>query len=199
MAANRLTAKYLFINGIIVLSLFSCASKNSNENGVLTPVTSNIFTTKDSTVANNSEGFLYTGDSVEIPAFEIEIILSKKADQKLKAGKETIIVKAFFSGIPKDTTLKEYKEDGEIGIVFPEIELSNTRIAKFQGIRFSRKIYDALADKDISLLINVYSGRRSTSDNLLNCDILSEKISKVKGKRFTLHGKLIYGDDQVQE
>jgi hypothetical protein len=195
MAANRQTEKYLSITGIIVLTLFSCASKKNNQNGGLTPVTSNSSTRKDSADADNSEGFRYTGDSIEIPAFEIEINLSNKADQKLKAGKETIIVKAFFSGIPKDTTLKEYKDDGEIGIVFPEIELSNTRIAKFQGIKFSRKTYDALADKDITLLINVYSGRKSTSDNLLNCDILSEKISKVKGKRLTLHGKLIYGDD----
>jgi hypothetical protein len=37
----------------------------------------------------------------------------------------------------------------------------------------------------------VYSGRKSTNVNLLDCDILQDFVSVVKGKRFLIKGKLI--------
>jgi hypothetical protein len=126
-----------------------------------------------------------------LPTFEIDLQLSAKAEQKLKTDKETIIVKAYFSGVPKDTTLKEYKKWGEIGMMDPEIELSDSRAAKFENIKFSKKLYDSIADKNIRLLINIYSGRRSSKDNILDCDLLEDSLSNIKDKKFTLKCKLI--------
>lgn len=135
--------------------------------------------------------FTFINDSVVLPTFEIDLQLSDKAEQKLKATKETVIVKAYFSGVPKDTTSKAYKEWGEIGLMSPEIELTSSRTAKFDGIKFSKKLYDSLADKNLRLLINIYSGRRSSKDNILNCDILEDSLSNIKDKKFILKGKLI--------
>jgi hypothetical protein len=135
------------------------------------------------------------GDSLIIPAFEIEVNLSQKAKAKLSKDKETIIVSASFMGIPKDTTSEEFLQSGEMGIAGKDIELRNNNVAKFENIKFSKSLYDSLSDKDIQLLINVFSGRRSSTNNLLSCGIVQEKMSKIKGKKFAINCKLIYGED----
>ena len=169
---------------IPLVFLLSCSShKDDKKNDV--PVKN------DSVTLNSNDYLLLTGDSVEVPAFEIEVSLSPKAEEKLKAIRETIIVAAYFSGIPKDTTLKDYLKYGELAINSNERELSDNRVAKFEGIKFSRTLLDTIPAKNMNLLINVYSGRRSAKDNLLDCDILNKPISEIKGKKFVLKGKLI--------
>lgn len=181
---------------LITVSLFSCASKNTEKKDLSSGKNSaDTASQKNKPAASNDTGYLvFRGDSVEIPSFEIEVTLSAKAAQKLTHDKETIIVRADFSGMPKDTTLQEYKESGQMSLASSERELITNHIAIFGGIKFPKSLYDSLADKNINLLINVVSGRRSSKDNLLNCDILEDKMSNVKGRRFTLKGKLIYGE-----
>lgn len=166
---------------VFLLSCASAEEENKNE-----PKAKN-----DSLPVNTNGEVQFTGDSVEIPSFEIELSLSDKAEEKLKAGKETVIVAAYFSGIPKDTTLKEYVKTGEFAIGSHEKELRSERVAKFEGVRFSRSLYDSLSPQSMVVLINVYSGRRSTSVNLLDCGILQDPVSLVKGKRSLIKGKLI--------
>ncbi|HEY2720198.1 MAG TPA: hypothetical protein VGI82_00650 [Chitinophagaceae bacterium] len=173
------------------LFLFSCTSRETGKNK-----TSSADSTKnvavDSTGVNSTSYYKVEGDSLVIPPFDIAIDLSPKASEKLKKIHETIIVAAYFSGIPKDTTTKEYLKSGGLGITTVQKELSgNDRTTKIEGGKFPKSLYDSLSDKDIQVLINVYSGRRSNPNNLLDCDILEEKMSAVKGKTFTLKGKLI--------
>jgi len=130
------------------------------------------------------------GDEFVIPTFEIEVSNSPKAGQTLADQKETIIVSAFFNGDPVNE--KDLDDDGQMFITKKEIELTgDNRIAKFEGIKFSKAMYDKLADKDITLLINVYSGRKSSDDNLLDCGIVEAKASEFINKRFSLGCKLI--------
>ena len=183
---------------LILFFLFSCTSqesKKNNNNPGKDTLNKNSFVKADTTSINNTAYYKFDGDSVIIPSFEIEVSLSTKAKQKLKKDKETIIVIAYFSGQPKDTTSEEYLNSGEMSLTSAQREIKDSAIAKFEGVKFSKALYDSLADKDIQLLINVYSGRKSTNVNLLNCDILQDKMSHIKGKRFTIKGKLIYGDD----
>ena len=74
------------------------------------------------------------------------------------------------------------------------VELLDRRVAGFTNVRIAKEKYEQLVDKDFQVLINVFTGRRSFTGNLLNCDILKEGIESVKGKRHILKGKLIYGD-----
>lgn len=137
------------------------------------------------------------GDSVEIPSFEIELKLSEKAEEKLKNDNETVIVMAFFTGEPIENIPDKYKdkvEMDELWLFSYSVELTDKRIAKFENLKFHKDLYDLLKDKDIRLLINVFSGRKSTDVNLLDCGILQDNISNIKGKRFTINGKLIYND-----
>lgn len=182
----------------VVILLFLGACTNNNKNHHPNEITTNEKPGSSELKKSAATEFGYfkpDGDSLIIPTFEIEVSLSQKAKAKLSKNNETIIVSASFSGMPKDTTSKDFQNSGEIGISGKDIEIRNDSIAKFENIRFSKSLYDSLSDKDIQLLINVFSGRHSSPDNLLDCGIIQEKMSKVKGKIFTIDCKLIYGED----
>jgi len=132
---------------------------------------------------------------IVLPTFEIEVANSPKAGQTLTKQQESIIVSAFFSGAPLDE--KDGDEIGEMLVAKQKIELTGAeRIARFEGLKFPKRLYDKLADKDVRLLINVYSGRRSSQDNLLNCGILEAPASRIVNKRFVLGCSLIAENTQ---
>lgn len=137
------------------------------------------------------DSFTFSKDSVVLPGFEIKVQLSKRAEDTLKALHELVIVKAYFAGVPKDTTSEEYMEMGQLGIGDHEIELKEDRLAKFTHITLSRKDIESLRDRNFEVLINVFSGRRASEVNLLNVDIVQLGIDSMAGKRFILNGKLI--------
>lgn len=169
--------------------LFISCSSPAKEKDAIKNDTIPVVKTADKKPAAVSDYFKVVGDSAAIPSFEIQVELSEKAEKKLKEKKESIIVAAYFSGIPKDTT--KYMEDGEYAVGTHTMELTDSRTAKFEKIKISKQVYETLADKDIQVLINIYSGRRSSKMNLLNCDILQKPISQVKDQKFVLKGKLI--------
>lgn len=147
-------------------------------------------------VIQNDLGYLQMdGDSVLIPDFEIEVSLTPNAEKKLKDENETVIVSAMFSGIPKDIAAEEYSDMGEISVKNCKIELTSQRIARFEKLKFHSSILNKLSDLDIFLLINVFSGRRSSEDNILDVEFLQDKMSVIKSKKYILKGKLIEEDD----
>ena len=183
---------------LVFILLFLGACTNSNNNNHPNEITTDEKPGNNDLKRSAVTEFGYfkpDGDSLIIPTFEIEVNLSPKAKAKLSKNNETIIVSASFIGMPRDTTSKDFKNSGEMGIAGKDIEIRSGSIANFENIRFSKSLYDSLADKGIQLLINVFSGRHSSPDNLLNCGIIQEKMSKVKGKIFTIDCKLIYGED----
>ncbi|MEZ0611856.1 hypothetical protein ACAW74_25310 [Fibrella sp. WM1] len=180
MTAHR----FLFITALFAAA---CSTRTEQQTTTDSP--------KTAPAASTMGYYQLEGDSVVIPPVTIAVQLSPKAEAKLKAHKETVIVAAFFSGTPKDTTSQEFLESGEMGVKDQKIELTTGRVATFEHLKFARKDYDALANKDIRLLVNVYSGRRSSPDNLLDCGIVEGPMSDLRGKRLPITGKLIYGDD----
>jgi hypothetical protein len=181
----------IFLPAIV---LISCSSPgNQKQSGDEKPATDSGIVVKktDNKPTSLDDAYKPIGDSLEIPSFDIQVQLSDRAEQKLKDKKESIIVTAYFSGIPKDTTIKAYREEGVWSVASGSVELTSSRVAKMEGIKISKKDFDQLANKDINLLINIYSGRRSTPDNILDCDILEKPISQVMGQQFTIKGKLI--------
>lgn len=175
---------------ISILYVISCSNQTGSE-----PVVTKKKKESSTARLGDRSYYKFIDDSVEIPPFEVELSLSQRAEAKLKEGKETIIVRAFFTGQPIDTSSREFQKHGEIFITSSEKELFESRLAKFSGIRFSRKEYNTLSDKNISLTINVYSGRRFSQDNLLDVPAVFDSISNIEGRKFFLKGKLIYGDD----
>ena len=183
----------LLFGFFITTVLFSCTAQDGQTKNNL-PAKDTVNTTFQNTDTPKLASLGYykiAGDSLIIPSFEIEVSLSQKANDKLKNSRETIILDAAFTGFPKDSTSKQFLEEGEFYVAFSSVELRDSRIAKFEGIKFSKARYDSLADKDISVGINIYSGRKSSKNNLLDCEYLDNKMSFIKNKKFIVKGKLI--------
>ena len=152
----------------------------------------------ETTKVNNNllaDSFNIVGDSVVLPKFEIKLDLSQNAQNLFSQKKESIIVVAYFSGQPKDTTLEEYQKWGEIKFWEHQIELfEGNTIATFEKVTIPKAALDDLIETDFDVLINVYTGRKTSQFNLLDCDILEETINTLKGKSYVLKGKLLEGD-----
>ena len=132
------------------------------------------------------------GNDLIIPTFEIEVNNSAAAGKTLARKQETVIVSAMFWAFPKDPNEKAKGEDGFISVLNKSIELSgDNRIARFEGLKFNKNLLEKMEDRDISLLINIFSGRKSSRDNLLDCGILEMKASQFGNKRFVLGCKMI--------
>ena len=155
-----------------------------------------LFLKKPDTIAVKKLGF-YTvqGDSLLVPPFEIEISLSSKAKERIVNSKETIIIDVFLEGTPKNSSKVHLEEDGSFYVGSAKREISYGQVARFDNLKFPRKIYNQLADKDVDLTVNVYTGRKSSQDNLITGDFLGDKVSNIINKRFTMNEKLIFGDD----
>jgi hypothetical protein len=171
-----------FLSFLLCLSFIACLKKDNKKANAAA----------QATAALDSISSIYTvvGDSLVIPTFEIEVRPSDKAAQTLKSKKETVIISAYFAGFPKDK--KDEDEIGQMAVLDSAIELSvDNRVARFENLKFPKRIYNALSDKDFHLLINVFSGRRSSDDNLLDAGIVDKKASEFKDKRFVIDYKLI--------
>jgi hypothetical protein len=182
--------KICFWGLVGLLGIVSCSTPSSQEQ-----------IAHDSTEVSSLAGasaldyFTSQGDSLIIPPFEIEVELSVRANTKMTVDKETIIVSATFMGIPNDTSSEASRQDGEITLRQHAVELTASRVARFENLKLSKKAYNSLANKDIRLLINVFSGRKKTRDNVLDCGIFEAKMSEIINKRSTIQCSLIEGED----
>jgi hypothetical protein len=188
-----------FFSFFVLAFLFSCnspqPSKDETASGEKTGGKDSIAKKTDSAQPKKVDFYTLEGDSLLVPPFEIEISLSPKARKRIVDGHESIVVAVFLSGTPKDSSRAQLEDDGSFYVSDASKEISYGETAKFDRIKFPRKIYDQLADKDPDLTVNVYTGRKSSKYNLIHSDLLADKLSKIINKRFTLQAKLIKGDD----
>lgn len=127
-----------------------------------------------------------------IAPFEIDLALSDKAVSALKAGGETIVFAFHFYGdptTPMSDANKKYFSDCYGFSLRREFPVQK-RYA-IEGLEIPADFYAPLADKDISVNLNIISGRKSSPNNLLSCGILEGRLSELAGRRFFLTGKLI--------
>jgi len=173
--------KYIPVIIVSILVLVACSNGTEKKSA------------SDEEYENNlPAGLKLLGDSIVLPSFQITIELTPKAERKLSNDNETIIVRAYLSGEPKDkVTSPLIDEMGLINLGESEVELKKQGTAKFENINVSREAFDLLKKKDFQILINVFSGRKSSDLNLLDCEILEESVTEVRAKKHTLKGKLI--------
>jgi hypothetical protein len=120
------------------------------------------------------------------------VTFSDKARKLLTDQEETIIVAAYFSGFPKPGTPRKYVSDmGEIGLGQANVEIAPGGIAKFGPVKLKRDALNQVDTKGPQLLINVYSGRKSSPNNLLDCGIYEDALALIEGKTIAITCKLI--------
>ena len=127
-----------------------------------------------------------------LPGFSVSVTLSDKARKLLTDHKETIIVAGYFTGSPKSGTPRKYITDmGEIDLGQVETEIAPGEIAKFGPVKMKQDALNQVDKSGPQFLINVYSGRKSSKDNLLDCGIYEDALEPVEGKTIPIACKLI--------
>lgn len=159
----------------------------------------------DKTALSSKEGSLtIEGDRVIIPNFKIEVNLSDKAVELLQKNKESIIASLFFYGdvrdensLPEDIK-KELGPNGLKLMVFDmeKIDVTQSNELEITNLSFPKKLYDALASKDIYVNINVFSGRRTFKDNILDMEFYDSKLNEIisHSSFINLNGRLMTED-----
>ena len=126
------------------------------------------------------------------PDFAVQVSLSPKAAARLAKPRETIVISADFYG---DANAKGRRRENEIGQIVlartQKDEIAGAGVARFHGPRYDKTLLGDVDANGLQVLINVFSGRHSSPDNLLDCDLFQDKVSIAAKTAIPIHCKLI--------
>ena len=121
------------------------------------------------------------------PGFAVTISLSPRAAAGLANPKETIMISA-------DANAKGRRLQDDMGqiVLAPsqKDEIPGAGVAQFHGPKYDKNLLADVDANGLQVLINVFSGRHSSPDNLLDCDLFQDKIA-LAAKGIEIHCKLI--------
>jgi hypothetical protein len=143
------------------------------------------------TTSENINQIIADSDSVLIPPFEIEVVLSDKAKERMDNPKETIIVLVEFIGEPADTVIDRGDDNGPFILRSIEREISKPWTLKVENIKMSKKIFNKLPDKNYQVSAQIWTGRHSSEFNLLNGGLVYGTIEEIKNKKHLINAGLI--------
>lgn len=126
-------------------------------------------------------------------SFDVNVTLSEKALAKLGTLKEGIIISAAYYGDPRPSFKKHVDETGHInlGSGDEEVELpASGGRATVTGSKVDTTRLVWLSGP-VQINVNVYSARKSNSDNLLSCDFIDGPLADVVNAPVPLHCTLI--------
>jgi hypothetical protein len=127
-----------------------------------------------------------------LTSFTVKVTYSQKAMDTLVAGKETVIVAGYLTASPIPGTPKQYVDHvGEIGLGEVDREIAPGAIATFGNVKPTPAMMKWVDSSGPQLLINVYSGRKSSPNNLLDCGIYEGSLAAVQGQSIPISCKLI--------
>lgn len=124
-------------------------------------------------------------------AFDVHITLSKQAAATLVRRKEAMAASASFYGDPKPAAEKHADEVGRIDLGTEDVEIPGVPgQMHFTGAKVATERLGWLAGP-VQVNVNVYSARKSSPDNLLQCDFIDGTLDRVRQAPITLHCSLI--------
>lgn len=127
--------------------------------------------------------------------FTVNVTLSPKAAARLAKLKEGVAVAAYYGGEPVPARMKEGGESGEISLDTETITLSSTGgPAAITGRHVDTSRLSWIKGGVAQVLINVFSARRSSPDNLLDCGIFEGSVAKARSAPIKIACKLIEED-----
>lgn len=128
----------------------------------------------------------------EFPGFTVDVTLSDKAMKKLVASKETVIAAGYITGNPRKGALKKYvSEMGDIDLGQIQVEFQPGKSGKFGEIKLKPDARAQTDGTDPQIDINVFSGRKSSKDNLIDCGTYEGSLKAIQGKSIPIACKLI--------
>jgi hypothetical protein len=123
--------------------------------------------------------------AVEPHSFEVNVLLSDSAKKRFALSKETLIAACYVTGVAREGTNKECTDQ-----IREEIALGE--VALFKNVELKKDcVSPPVETHESELLINVFSGRKSSPQNLLDCDIYQGSLKDIQGRRLNLSCSLI--------
>ncbi|MFT3897654.1 MAG: hypothetical protein QM719_08165 [Thermomonas sp.] len=121
-----------------------------------------------------------------------EVSLSEAAKERLR-DKETVIVDATYFGDPSQKAIATPGFEYPSAIIANRrVELRGTGTASFPQITFDDEQLSFLANPNqVMVNINVFSGRKSSENNLLYCGFFEDSLAEAARAPIKLHCKLI--------
>jgi len=136
----------------------------------------------------------HSSDVARLPPFVVEVRSSPRATARLAAAHETIVVGAYLFGFPA-ANAKRYADDmGEIHLGQRKSEMPGPGRIMFPTVTYNRNKLSLLRNRDLKLLINVWSGRRTSPNNLLQCSIFEDSLAVAAKKGVRIDCSLIEED-----
>ena len=133
-----------------------------------------------------------TTPAATVAGFTVTVTYSQKAMATLDAGKETVIVVGYLYGFPIQGTPKQAVDHvGQIDMGEVKKEIAPGAMATFDRVKLNQPMVKWLDSQGPQLLINVYSGRKSSPNNLLDCGIYEGSLKAVQGQSIPISCKLI--------
>jgi hypothetical protein len=127
-----------------------------------------------------------------VPGFTVRVTYSQKAMATLVAAKETVIVVGYLYGFPKQGTPKKYVDEvGQVDMGEVKDEIAPGATATFDRIKLDPAVAKWFDSQGLQVLINVYSGRKSSPNNLLDCGIYEGSLKAIEGQTIPISCKLI--------
>lgn len=124
--------------------------------------------------------------------FDLDVTLSAKASDRLRASKEGITVSARYYGNPTKRAQSHANEVGQIDLGGETLQLpGHAGLAHVSGTKiFGGRL--AWIQGEAMVNVNVYSSRRANKDNILDCDFIDAEVARVvKAQPVVLHCALI--------
>jgi hypothetical protein len=130
--------------------------------------------------------------TVPSPGFTVNLTYSAQALKTLRDKKETVIVSVEINGYPKVGSPKKYF-DMEGGLEFANrtLEVQPGQPVVFDKFDLNSSLLSFVDADGPQVQINVYSGRKSSEWNLLDCGAPSGPIKDFSGKTITVACKMI--------
>lgn len=132
--------------------------------------------------------------SAEGLGFSITLKLSDKLKTELAAKNETIIARAAFYGDPNAAGTTEVDEMGQIQLGDEELEFApadDTILITGTTVPPAKL---ALIEGGAKVNVNVFSGRKSSEDNLISCDFIDGPVGELTAAPTEINCGLITED-----
>lgn len=127
-------------------------------------------------------------------AFQVDVGVSDAAGRRLAEARETLVVSADYFGEPTIEAVRDNRlraDEPWLTLDRREIELAKPGIARFAAVHLDPERLGWIENGEPQLLINVYSGRKSSPDNLLDCSTYQDSLRQAARDGVRITCKLI--------
>jgi hypothetical protein len=127
------------------------------------------------------------GPQLSVPAFQISITLSEAAAQKLRDAHETIKGAVYFDGNGHSRPGEYTAPSRPVVLGSYDFEIDQPGVVSVDHATISEEAFKRLTDTDYYYTVNVYSGRRTFKDNVLDGGHAGGHISEATKKRIEIN------------